>query len=364
MAVYTMFYTVLFLTATTLLFLSSYYKGNYNIFLFLFFLIIFLVPGFRGDVGQDTYSYMVHYQKLVDTKALMSLLSEKEPLLYLIMYPHKLIFNSYTSFLVVVALIQSSLLYYSTKRIYHRAYFLFFYSIIFFFEFHFNVLRVGLAALFFLCALSEVNNSNKKVVLFLVLSALSHISILIVFPVLAVRAKANKMQYIILTFFLIILVAIVYFLFKDIIEFKFEAYNLFDFDTVRIPLLVTALLSITWISYFFSKGLSSQIKVSLIIFSLGLLYSGVSAIAYRFSMLALIVLLYIVSDHKIMTFSKLRFKYFYIGFLSILLLSSYNIIYGIILEPTKRMQPGAAGLADFTYYPYSLYYESKYRENL
>lgn len=355
-----MFYPLLFLTLIILLFLSSNYKGRLNVFTFLFFFLIFLIPGVRGDVGQDTYSYMVHYQYLNDINSFLRVLSEKEPFLYFIMYPHKLVFNSYTGFLFIVALLQSVLLYYSTRNLYHRAFFLIFYLAIYFLEFHFNVLRVAFASLFFLSAMSEINHNKQRTLIFLLLSVLSHLSILVLFPIIITRANLTKKQLAYVFISTILFGAIIFVAFGNIILYKLDAYSLFDFSEARLPLLVTATLFIAWSGYLLSKELPSEIKVSLITFSIFFLYSGVSRISYRFYMISLLVLLFLISENKMMSFSKLKFRYFLVSSLSILLLVSFNVIYLISTESQRRSED-KRGNPDFNYSPYTLFYQSTYR---
>lgn len=355
-----LFYPLLFLTLIILLFLSSNYKGRSNVFTFLFFFLIFLIPGVRGDVGQDTYSYMVHYDYLNNLNNFLSILTEKEPFLYIIMYVHKLLFNSYTGFLIIIALLQSILLYRATRNLYHRSFFLVFYLAIYFFEFHFNVIRVGLASLFFLNALSEINKNKKTAFIYVLLSLTSHISILVLLPIIIVKARLNRKQLFKISLLAITFITMIFVLFGNMILYKIEAYSILDFSEARLPLLVTLTLLLAWISYFISKKLPPEFKVALFTFSIFFLYSGISRISYRFYMISLLVLLYLISEQRMMSYLKLKFRYFLVGSLGILLLVSFNVIYLISTETQRRMED-KRGNPDFNYSPYSFFYESTYR---
>lgn len=356
-----MFYLFLFILIIILLFFSAHYKSRPDFFMMLFFLILFIVPGLRGDVGQDTFSYQIHYNYIDNFDSFLSITKTREPFIYIIMYLHKLLFgSSYTGLLLIVAFLQTLLLYFSTKNLYHKYFFLFFYIVIFYFEFHFNVLRASMALLFFLCSLSYVNINKKKALYLLLLSILSHISVIVLLPVLIARMNISSKNIIYIILFCILIGGASYILFGDLIYLKSEGYNLLDFSKARLPIVVTGLLLIAWIGYFTTLKISKETTVCLMIFSFFYMYSGVSDIAYRFYLISLCCLLFLVSENKKMSLVKLRVNPFNIGITCILLWVSYININFVIHERERRLESGE-GLIDFTYMPYELYYQSNNR---
>lgn len=355
-----MFYLIALAILTLLLFCSSYYKGRVNYFSLLFFILITLIAGLRGDVGQDTASYYTHYERLVDFDSFTAMITSKEPLLYLIMYPHKLLFNSYTSFLLLISALQSYLLYYATKSLHHRSFFLFFYLIIFFLEYHFNITRVSLAALFFLCSISVINHNKKKATVFIIASILSHLSILAVTPILMKELKLSAKMILRLSIVLLIIITPIFYLSFDIILFKIEAYDMLNFSTFYAPRLIIIILSILWISYFLSRNISAQIKFSLILVTIFYLYSGVSDIAYRLYTLTSLIFLYYICRNRMFELTTARVHIFLVGCLFLLLFLSYSSVYSAIIE-SDRISTSGSGNPQFTFIPYELFYDSQHR---
>lgn len=354
------FYLTIFITFSILLLFSAYNRSRYNIFIFIFFFLVFVIPGLRGDIGQDTYSYSVHYEILSNLDGLKFMLSLKEPFLYIIMYLQKLIYNSYTTFLLLVAFLQATLLYSLTKNLYHKSFFLLFYILIFFINLHFNTIRVGLAAHLYLYALSIVKHNKKKSLFLFLLSVLTHLSILVLLPIILTRMKLSIKNLIYFILFTIFLYLVVNLFFGQILLSKSEAYSLFSFDKLDTPLVALGLVIIAWVSTFLSKNVTVEIKSCLLLFSLFFLASGYTDIAYRLYSLTLLVLLFLITESRNMTITALKFKPLIIGISVTLLWISYGNISYLINEGNIIRDTGH-GKLDFTYIPYHLYIDSENR---
>jgi hypothetical protein len=331
-----------------------------GIYYFFFFFTIFLLAGLRGDVGQDTLSYQVHYDSLVSFESFLIILSNKEPFLYFIMYPHKQIFDSYTGFLILVSGLQVGLLYHATKKMYHRATFLALYVLIFFFEYHLNLLRASFAVLFFLCALSVFERRKFSFIIFIVLALMSHISVTILFPIFVFFDKLNPLRIFFGVSSLLFFSLLIFYFFGDIFVYKVVAYELFVFDGFRFPKIVALLLIFSWILLFLNKNKEAPFIICFIIFSVALFFSSVSEFAYRLYMIAFMPLLFLTLKHKTFNIKALSCQPFVLAVFGLSLWLGGNVWYSTAVEKNKRIESGQ-GSVDFTFIPYSFYFDSEYR---
>lgn len=355
------FYSCFYLILTALLVASG--SLHYNVrrcSYFFFFLAIFLVAGLRGDVGQDTFNYQTHYDSLSSLVSFFSMISRKEPFLYLLMYPHKILFDSFTGFLLIVSLFQVFLLAYATRNLAHRSLFLFVYLFVAYIEYHFNILRASFALLFFLCAISEARVNSKRAIAFLLLSLISHISIIFVFPVFLLRFKLSFSYIVFGVFFVTVFLVFFFYVFGDIFWYKVSAYGLFETGGLRVPKLLSFLVLCLWASLFLSKGVSSSLILSAFLFSVAFLYSTVSDIAYRIYIISFVVMVYLALEERVCSINRARIRPHFVAMLVLGLWLGGNIVYRVSVEKDMRLESGE-GRAEFSFSPYSLYYDSKYR---
>lgn len=361
---------IFYLSLTIFLFFTLYLASNKGseyrlIYNFLFFSVIFLVAGLRGDVGQDTYNYQLQYDSMVGLDSLFEQLNKAEPILYLIMYPYKLLFDDFwgfTGFLLLLSLMQTVLLSYATKKMYHRSTFLAIYLVIIYLEYHFNVLRASLALLFFLCSMRAVTTSRKKSIVFFILALLSHLSALVLFPVLLVSLKLKPRYYIFMGGALVGVGACVTIFFGDYIYSKFLGYNLFDTSSFDFPFLVSILLSFLWLAFFFNKKKSSTQFFSLLIFSVAFFSSSFTAIAYRLYFMTFAVVAYVTLYEKVFNEKEFKSQPYFLSLFVLCLWLGFISIKHLVQERDDRFLTGK-GRYEFSFSPYSLYYDSKYRKN-
>jgi hypothetical protein len=89
--------------------------------------------------------------------------------------------------------------------------------------------------------------------------------------------------------------------------------------------------------------------------------SSFADIAYRFFQVALLVLMFLIFSEKLIYFNPLRVKPLIIGLLSICLWFSFSNIRYVATETQSHIMSQRGNL-DFNYLPYSLFYESNYRD--
>lgn len=355
------FYFFLTIILFIILYLASREGGGYkNIYYFVFFTVLFLVAGLRGDIGQDTFNYQQHYINLVDFESFLIILSQKEPLLYVIMYPHKSLFDDYTGFLLCISLLQVSLLCYATKDMYHRSAFLAIYILVIFMEYHFNLLRASLALLFFLCSLRAAETNKKKSLMFYLLALTSHLTALMFLPILLISLKLKIRHFIFLISFFVGVGVVVFIFFGEIILYKISAYNLLDTSGFKIPLVVILLLVFSWFSFLSNKKISFKLIFTLLVFTCAFFMSAFSDIAYRIYFMAFTVLLYFTFEHKVFDIHKMKVQPYVLSVFLLSLWFTYSMSTNVAQERSKRIATGE-GLSDFSFAPYSFYYDSQYR---
>lgn len=354
-----LFYSILFFLLVSLLILSYLNKRFSIVFDILFYLILLLVAGLRGDVGQDTYNYQFHYYSLNDFSSFIDIIKQKEPFLYFFMYPHKLIFSSYTGFLFFVSFLQVFLLSYAVKDMYHKRLFLLCYILIVFAENHFNIIRVSFAVLFFLCSLSVVNFDKRKAYLFFIFSLMSHLSALVFIPILLGYEKFDS-QKVLKSFIACLFVFLcVWVGFGELIISKLDAYNILQISQFRLPRAIFIVL--LCLSFLYIKGAPPKIiLLAFLLFTLSYTWSSVSDIAYRIFFMYFVVLLYLVFMEKSLDFKKGYIRPYVISALILSLWLTTSIWSDAISEKENgTVKKGRKD--DFTLFPYSFYWDSNYR---
>jgi hypothetical protein len=344
-----------------ILYLASSCERKYqNVYYFIFFSVLFLLAGLRGDVGQDTFSYQQHYINLIDFDSFLKILTSREPLLYIVMYPHKLLFDDYTGFLLCISLLQISLLFYATKNMYHRSTFLAIYILVIFIEYHFNLLRASLALLFFLCSMRAVVTNKRQSIIFFCLALLSHLSALIFLPVLLISLKLKVRGFVFIIVFFALLGGLGAIFFGDIIASKVLVYGLLNTSNFKIPLIVSALLVFSWITLLSNKIIDIKSFMVLFIFSVAFFMSSLSDIAYRIYYMMFTVLIYFTFENKAFDIKKVRVQPYVLSVFLLSLWFTYSMSSHVAQERDKRLITGKRQ-AEFAFAPYSFYYDSKYR---
>lgn len=356
------FYFIVFIVLALLLVASSLSYSYSRLVYFMFFLLIFCITGFRGDVGQDTLSYGVIYAEMAGLDSLKLMLLRQEPFLNVIMYIHKLIFDSYTGFLVLVASLQMLLLAYATRSLAHRRLFLFFYLLVFWLDNNLNILRAGFSVLFFMAALSDMSTANRRVWFWAALSVLSHVSAIIAFPVLFFRAKLSLKVFVFSSFASLLLASFLFWFFGEMISVKLSAYDLMDFTGFGLsyPLLGLFLMIATCLVLTKDKSVALVYSSCLLLVSFSL--SSFTDIAYRFIYISALVFMFLVFEVRGAWIGSGRvvLRPMLVGTVVLMSWLSYTQVVYMMREPHQRLATGK-GNYEFSYVPYMLFYDSKYR---
>ena len=327
----------------------------------IFFTAIFLFSGIRGSVGSDTPNYVLLFQNLTDSEYAKSQLTKIEPLFVIWAYLLRKVTDSNFLFILSYSGMQAGLLYFIFKKIENK-YFVLIYIYIFYLNFHFNILRAGMAGLLFTYFLVERNKTMKTI------AALAapgfHVSILFFYP-----------------FFV----------------FKYTLKNIFFYAIITLFLFFIAR---EYIEFFLDKGLDYKNyltdyklgipKISIII-SLYILFSLIimrkSNAAYKISA-ALLILMYALeylypATYRLLTFSQMIYLYFLVDNLNknflqkkkfyvlwpLLAIYFYTHINGIINESnllTIRINSGELTFdtLESTYIPYRIYFNDLKIQNI
>jgi len=340
----------------SLLIASAVFQGRQGqLYLFIFFIIIFLYAGLRGDVGQDTLSYVRMYNEYGGVPV-TNWFFVMEPLFVLLVWLHKLLFDNVTNFFLLFSAFQVFLLSVASKGLHHRNLFLFLYAIIFFFEFNLNILRAGSAFLIFLCSLSLSNKSDKASFFIFLVASLFHLSVLAFFPILISRIN-RPFKYIVGYFFSIVIFGIIFF---PIIHHKF----LFYISSMDLSLKWSTILFILTSIFIFTLILKRKINSILLNASLILIFTifliPYIGIAYRLLQGALIVIFYLLCERKLINVRELKAdpNILFITALAIwFALFNWSFYLG---EQEMRIRTGK-GDPSYSFIPYSTFLKSNNR---
>lgn len=357
-----LFYLAVLMLGTLFMAAGRRFKSFDTFFYSLLFFLLALVAGLRGDVGQDTYQYGRIYYAMTDVEALKLVLMRQEPLVNLLMYIHNKFFGNYTGFLFLMALVQAGVLFYAVRNIYYRGLFLVFYLLVFYLEFHFNVLRAGTAAIFFMAALSDIRLSIKKAIVWAVLALFSHVSIVVVFPVLLARAGLGVKRFLMVCAISVFVMATLYFIFSELIALKLSIYDLLDTSSFRVPLVTLFLSLIVSASLLMTRNKCFDIIVSVVVMLVVFSFYSFSDIAYRLMNIAMVVFMFLMFEERAVwrASGQLIAKPIIIGGVVLLSWFSFLRLAYVVDEPAERYASGE-GLYEFSYIPYEFYFESKYR---
>lgn len=278
-------YISLYITPLLALTLPS--KLSRKLALYIIVLLSFLIAGLRGTVGIDTFAYKEIFNSLS--------LSTYNP--YLSMEPFLLIVFEFVSkftnesqvALASIAAIQALLLFKIVNSIKYPFLFLFVYFISFYLEFHTNTLRAGLAVLFFLNAINA--NSSRKSVAFVIMSLLSHVSILFLIPIWFVKKFDFKFRFYFLLFGLLIIFFVIA---EPFLDKKISNYNVADNG---ISIHSFFLFIAPAVSFFLASALKGRFdKVLSIVFGLLIVCSVLMLyfeIFYRVRIMIMLTIIYL-----------------------------------------------------------------------
>src|SRR5690554_6479271 len=321
-----------------------------RLFIFIFFIAIWLYAGLRGDVGQDTLSYVNMYGEYGGIPLEYWFL-KMEPVFVSLVWLHKKIFVNVSLFFFLYSGIQALLLYLIYQRLHHKVFFLISYTLIFYFEFHLNILRGGMAFLLFLTSLTEEN--KRKSVLILTSSILFHVSVVVFIP-LYFFVKRFNLRF---SIFLTLIVFSFSLLVLSFIGDKFEVYLKgvdfsYEFSTISVVLFVF---------FVFSSFLSFRLKVDYFSASSYLLLSVFLVpyvdIVYRVLYPSLLILLYFCTKSELFSLKRKRFSFRLPFVLVSVFWFSFSAIFFQFNEGQNRLDTGK-GNPEFSYLPYSTFIEA------
>jgi hypothetical protein len=271
---------------------------------------------------------------------------------------HRSVFDSGFLYLLMYSALQAILLIILFKKNRNPALFLIVYIILFYLNFHFNILRAGTATLFLLLAL-QAGNFSRALTLFLV-GLLFHISIVVAFPLLLVDRRFSFRQFILaFGFFTTISLAISYLL-LDYVIIKIIGYLGKDFyggSTYPVIFIFTALIFISTIVL--RKGRVPLLYIFSGSFLLAsLLFNFFFPEFYRITLIFLIVYFWYLID-SIKLFSSVYSFAFYLFFLY----HSSVTLTGVYTEKARLQAQLNAGdvritseVLRTTYIPYDFYW--------
>lgn len=357
-------YLSFFLLSMSFITLSEIVKSSVarKLFLLLFLFLMFSFSAFRGDVGQDTYSYGTHFLRFNDFFSWLQQDKLIEPFIYIVMALVKVVYNSYTLFLIVISLIQTFLFWYCLRGIRHKILFVFFYLTIYYLDYHFNILRASLSVLFMLCAIYDFDRGNKRFFwIFVFLSVASHLSSILLILMLFLTGRISFRLQSKYTLMVVSLVVFVFFMFYELFFFKVNAYELSVIGDVSIRGRGAVLIAIFMLAIFLIKNMPKDVRISSGMFSLFYLVSFVFPnIGYRVFYMQLLVLIYFLLSSNIFNLLGGRVKSYSLPVLILALWFSYGGVKSVLNEYEVRKDSGK-GMIEFNYIPYSWFSESRYR---
>src|SRR5690554_355441 len=337
---------------------DNVYKGHRRACIFQVCALFFLVAGFRGTVGVDTYNYANIFRGYLSGEYGISSGSFEPFFIFLFWVVSRLTENPF-GFFVVVAMLQSFLVFYISSRLRSPFFFLLFYSIVFYLQFHTNIIRAGTASLLFVAAMVASNRQGS--LFFLFFSTFTHLSVLALIPVIIYKLKIKVVHSIFLAF-LIFLPVMVFF--GDYVFTKIANYLVFNNESVgmggagNLLFLVPPFVLIVFMLVFKVKSRELWISTFLtLIFAFGRNYFD---IFYRLHMLGILCVLVIFSrDYRLFSWPNIRLV---AGYVFLFLIASLLSVYSVVNE--KRLLVDRHGEEHasnkYTWVPYETYFNDSY----
>jgi len=329
-------------------------KLKHNIkhfFLLSSFLAVWLFSGLRGTVGQDTKNYTAHFDDINTFGDMLAYFGKVEPFFAVLVVVTRLLFDSAQALFLLVSFLQAALLFFVSSRLYHGILFFSIYLLTFYADFHMNVLRAGLAGLFFVSALVTYNDRRTSW-LFFFLAVMSHISILAFFPVYALRLGLSFKLVAKIVFGGGLVFLFYYNLYSDVIYYKFFVYFGDGISYGEIPQSFLFLTFVGVVVWGLSKNLKIDLVVAFLIFSIFWVGATQIQIFYRLYSLGALIFFGLALEKKAAGGFRVRPLLLYsIGLGLFFSLLNYT---GMENESDK-WQSLDRGDIDYTYIPYSTF---------
>lgn len=350
-------YILVMLTAITLYFISVYGRSRASkIFSIMSFTLLWLFSGLRGDVGQDTLNYMGHFNALDGIESVVWYFKNIEPIFALLVVFSRFILNDVTLMFLIISFIQTLLLWKILTKLNHPILFLICYLFIFYIEFHFNVLRGGLAFLLFVYG--YLSEKKIKSLIFLGLASLTHISVIILIPFYLIRNKKYLNLFHIIVSALIIL--LLYVLLQDTINNKISVYFYSTDLDIQVPKVMSVIAMLGCVFLFWQRYISKEILFAYLILCLTWYFNTGVDIFLRISLMILGIYFILVCNQRLLTLKLLKITplLFFSSFL--MAWFAFGTLSSLPYEKQKIIRV-SKGNVDFTILPYELYFQSEYR---
>jgi len=341
---------------------AGVYSKSSNRFFFytMLFIFLWLLAGLRGDVGQDTQNYGRHFYLLEEGMPFLDYFSSIEPVFAGEMVLFSVLFDDVTWFFLFYSFVQALFLIYILKSVSHKILFLFFYLFLYYLEFHMNILRAGLAVQIFVVSL--ILQPSRKSFAFLVLSIMTHFSIVYVSPVFLFRLRSSFGSKVSILAVCSICVALLFVFIGGAISDKFEVYFLSSGNEFEVPTVAFIMGIFLLVFVLANKSVSPPIVVSFILFFVAWIGVGKFEIFYRLYGLSFFVFMFLLFEERVI-FGRdhgYSFRPLFMGALPILIWFLIVISYGYVTERERRVAEGL-GDPEFSFIPYSAFYDSKVR---
>lgn len=346
-------YFFVLLLALGFWFISYRYPEVKNFLILTLVLCFFILAAFRGEVGADTFAYDEIYQRYLQSSYGVFEL-RFEPAFVLIMKISSYISDSSQFVLFIYALFQAVLLFLIVKKLKFPFLFLFVYFLTFYFQFHLNTIRVGLAVLLFIYSLQL--NSIRVGLLFLVLAVLNHFSILLLIPIWVFYKNIFNWKVIIAltsTFLMFFFAIYDYFLIKSAMYFQAEES--------RISLSFKALVFFVspFLVYLAISMLRMKISIKMLVYNSVLAFSVIGIlyvdIFYRLNTLLGLFMLFVIANDQLGLkngFGKTLFSSVFIFSISV------PAVYTVFTEQSNVAKAKGVNSIEYryTFIPYSFFF--------
>lgn len=326
------------------------------VFYLIVFLCFWLLPGLRGQVGQDTASYSHYFNEMDDYG--IGIFFVFEPVFSSIIYLSYYIYPDVNFFYLVVSLIQAVLFFLILSRLTHSFLFFLIYLFVFYLEFHFNVLRAGLASLFFLLALSYA--PQKKSWIYVIIATMCHFSIFLFLPIFMFRANLKIIYSFFLAILIIFLGSAVFYVFSDMILGKIAIYWAKEYSDPGVPVIVIMMIASGLFCFLCQGRFSLTVFISFVFLSATLYLSALLPIAYRLYNISFIIFIFLALEKKEFSFSYLKFSPVSMYLIIIALWFSVSMSINVYYEKERLLSKGT-GDPNFTFLPYEFFWETDSR---
>lgn len=325
--------------------------------------LVFVLTAFaalRGYVGTDTSAYHSMFEDYA-SESIVDLVRIVEPVFAILLVITGWFSDSSFAFVFSISILQGIILFFILGRCESPAMFLAIYTSTFFVNFHFNILRGGVAALLLLVAIHYlISGTQKKFYLAGTMSILSHYSSLLFFLPMTVVDRSWKAGLLVLLLSTTIAFGLVYYFVNDARLLQYINYSLlFDSDEgVRYGSGLIALFILYAILYYFTVSRENFSVLTLLLLTWYVIRFLSNYILFidRLEVVINLIFLYLVTQHK----PTGRTRIFWTLALSMLvLLNSYGALIG--LEKADQSSRGAfdpdSSRRNSTYLPYKFIWE-------